>query len=119
MPCQACNNAGGGSPSIQDVMAHAEAALHQLKEVVEKECWQKQGIRAALHSKEAQLQVQLVHSMSSALLLDITRRMSHDNVACLHVKPNALTAFCTAPWHAACCKLTSIPRHGPAIAWDL
>ncbi len=121
MPCQACNDpaAGGGSPSIQDVMAHAEAALHQLKEVVEKECWQKQGIRAALHSKEAQLQVQLVHSMSSALLLDITRRMSHDNVACLHVKPNALTAFCTAPWHAACCKLTSIPRHGPAIAWDL
>jgi len=115
MPCQACNNAGGGSPSIQDVMAHAEAALHQLKEVVEKECWQKQGIRAALHSKEAQLQVQLVHSMSSALLLDITRRMSHDNVACLHVKPNALTAFCTAPWHAACCKLTSIPRHGPQL----
>ncbi len=38
-------------------MAHAEAALHQVKEVVEKECWHKQGIRAALHSKEAELQV--------------------------------------------------------------
>ncbi|DBA69229.1 TPA: hypothetical protein ACH3X2_012976 [Trebouxia sp. C0005] len=47
---------GGGSPSIQDVMAHAEAALHQLKEVVEKESWHKQGIRAAVQRKEAELQ---------------------------------------------------------------
>lgn len=75
MPCQAWYDqaAGGGSPSIHDVMAHAEAALHQLKEVVEKESWHKQGIRAAVQRKEAELQVKLVHSMSSALLLDITR----------------------------------------------
>ncbi|KAL0048449.1 hypothetical protein WJX82_003489 [Trebouxia sp. C0006] len=46
---------GGGSPSIQDAMAHAEAALHQLKEVVEKESWHKQGIQAAVQRKEAEL----------------------------------------------------------------
>jgi hypothetical protein len=64
MPCQACNDqaAGGGSPSIQDAMAHAEAALHQLKEVVEKESWHKQGIQAAVHRKEAELKVKLVQS---------------------------------------------------------
>lgn len=116
MPCQAGNDqsAGGGSPSIQDVMAHAEAALHQLKEVVEKESWHKQGIRAAVQRKEAELQVKLVQSMSSALLLDITRRVSHDNVACLYVKLNALTgihmAGCChkAHWHGACCMLITI-----------
>ena len=104
MPCQAWYDqaAGGGSPSIHDVMAHAEAALHQLKEVVEKESWHKQGIRAAVQRKEAELQVKLVHSMSSTLLLDITRRVSHET-ACLYMKLNALTTFCTAHWHAACC----------------
>ncbi len=84
MPCQAHNDqsAGGGSPSIQDAMAHAEAALHQLKEVIEKESWHKQGIQAAVQRKEAELQVKLVQSMSSASLLDIQRRVSH-KTACL------------------------------------
>ncbi len=64
MPCQAYNDqtAGGGSPSIQDAMAHAEAALHQLKEVVEKESWHKQGIQAAVQRKEAELKVKLVQT---------------------------------------------------------
>ena len=64
LPCQACNDqaAGGGSPSIQYAMAHAEAALHQLKEVVEKESWHKQGIQAAVQRKEAELKVKLVQT---------------------------------------------------------
>lgn len=114
LPCQACNDqaAGGGSPSIQDAMAHAEAALHQLKEVVEKESWHKQGIQAAVQRKEAELKVKLVQSMSSALLLDFTRRVSHET-ACSYMKLNVLTTFCTAHWHAACCKLTSV--HGMGL----
>ena len=105
MPCQACNDqtAGGGSPSIQDVMAHAEAALHQLKEVVEKESWHKQGIPAAVQRKEAELQVKLVQSMSSASLLDITRRVSHETVCLPACKAQCLDSF---PYSTlACCLL--------------
>lgn len=103
MPCQACNDqtAGGGSPSIQDVMAHAEAALHQLKEVVEKESWHRQGIPAAVQRKEAELQVNLVQSMSSASLLDVTRRVFHETpclpaceAQCLDSLPYSTLARC-------------------------
>ena len=59
--------AGGGSPSIQDAMAHADAALHQLKAVTEKESLQKlQSVQAAVQRKEAELQVCLMHTLSNA-----------------------------------------------------
>lgn len=44
-------------------MAHADAALHQLKAVMEKESLQKlQSVQAAVQRKEAELQVCLMHT---------------------------------------------------------
>ena len=51
--------AGGSCPSIQDSMAHADAALHLLKQVVEKESWYGHGVLATVQKKEAELQVSL------------------------------------------------------------
>lgn len=40
-------------------MAHADAALHLLKQVVEKESWYGHGVLATVQKKEAELQVSL------------------------------------------------------------
>ena len=40
-------------------MAHAEAALHQLKQVVEAESWRKEGMHAMVQKKETDLKVRL------------------------------------------------------------
>ena len=52
--------AGVGSPSIQDAMAHAEAAIHQLKHMVDTGSWHREGIQAMVHKKESDLKVSLL-----------------------------------------------------------
>ena len=50
-------NAGGSLPTIQDAVAHAEAALHLLKQTVQQESWLTAVTGANVQKKSADFQV--------------------------------------------------------------
>ena len=49
--------AGGRLPSMQDAIAHAEAALHMLKEVVQNESGLNSGVDSTVQKKIADFEV--------------------------------------------------------------
>ena len=49
--------AGGSLPTVQDAVAHADAALHLLQKTVGQESWLTASTAASVRKKSAELQV--------------------------------------------------------------